>query len=270
MARRISIKRLRDKYGELNIKNKKYQQVITDIIADNSESISTQIFIISDRTWKKEAQKLIDRKTNRPITLTFPEYKKIIPNKRVFSIKGAESGRMITQTLRNDLNFALRDAISDFEKEGTRYRGRLRPEIIKKMKSKVKDVFVNYQKKDPRYGVPSNIRNIAVTEVRSSVNMIREKYVEKYLVENKDKIIMKKQWIQNKSMAKEPRRSHNYINKKIIDFYDFFEFPEYKKVKGRWVKTGKIIIMSRPHDPAGGASENIGCNCEVRYIAKAI
>jgi hypothetical protein len=270
MAKRISIKRLRDKYGEYNIKNEKYQQVINDILMDNTEAITTQIFKISDRTWKKETEKIIDRKTKRPITLTFPEFKTIIPNKRAFSIKAAESGRMITQTLRNHLNVALRESIQDFEKEGTRYRGRLRPEIIRKMKSKVKDVFVNYQKTDPRYGVPSNIRNIAVTEVRSNVNMIREKYVETFMFNNKKKIEMKKQWIQNISQSKEPRKSHNFVNKKIIGFYDFFEFPEYKKIKGQWKKTGKTIRMSRPHDPAGGTAEIIGCNCELRYIAKSI
>jgi hypothetical protein len=270
MARRISIKRLRDKYGTENIRTKRYQQVINEILEDNQKAVGLNIGKISNKTWKKESEKLLDRKTKKPVVLSYPDFGEILPNKRVFSIKAAESGKMITQTLRNRLNTALRESLKDFTREGTKYRGRLRQEIVKDMKKRVKDVFQEYTKVNPEYGVPSNIRNIATTEVRSTVNMVREQYVLTLAEKNKGKVAFFKTWIQNKSTAKVPRKSHAAVHMKRVGLTEKFAVPIYQKVKGRYYKTGKTIYMDRPHDTTAPAEEVIGCGCEVKYTAKTI
>ena len=45
--------------------------------------------------------------------------------------------------------------------------------------------------------------------------------------------------------------------------------PKTEKFQVRNPKTGGIDEMSRPHDPAGGAVQNVQCSCVVVYVSES-
>jgi hypothetical protein len=252
--KRITIKDLRDKYGESNIKNKKYQAIIKDIMKYNRNKISNDIASMTDLKIKRSFD------TTTKGIVKFPIINDITKKHDLLALKAAEKGNYITQTLRDRLTQDLRDTLQKMP-SGTK----LNQSLVKEFKSKIKDTFSNYTKDDPKLGVPTNIRNIAVTETKYAVNNIRKIYMNELVARNPD-LEYKKTWKHYKTYSKVYRRGHEEQNGKTIVMNEKFAVNEFKYHKGRWIKTGKIIMMDHPHDDqVNELGEKIGCSCEVKY-----
>ena len=257
-------KRLADKYGKENITGKKYQKMISEILAHNNKKAANAIGRITSSNYQSSVKKL--KKTKQKI-VKLPDVSDVLPKRSVFVIKGAESGKSISDTLRTGLEKDLRDTLKEFDGTGKKRMeiqrgvstGKINPELIKSFQDKIKLTFENYTKRDPKTGVPSNIRNIAVTEIRSTLDTIKASYKDELLKRN-PKMQMMKTWKHNRSLSKNPRISHMELNNVTIKDSEKFKV-------GRDDGSG-FDFMLRPHDPEAPPGQNIGCSCEAIYKAR--
>jgi len=132
-------------------------------------------------------------------------------------------------------------------------RGTVNKNIEKKLQKQIKQRFENYTKKDPRFGVPKNIKSIAVTESRTVINNIRREYTAEISRQSKGELIVFKKWIQNRGLSKEPRDTH-----KDMSLLPSIPFTEKYSLKGHSIEGA--------HDPNLPASEIINCKCEMKYF----
>lgn len=259
--------RLRRKFGATNLHNERLAVLMDEVLTFNSEAIGRKMTKINKDTWNKSLKKI----TSKEKTFILPDISDVLPKQSVFAIKSAEKGKLIRQTLKDSLNKDLRDTLKSFKKlqipTGTK-AGRLNPRLIKQFQDSITSTFTNYTKKDPRFGVPSNIRTIAVTEMRTVTNDINEQYVNTLRQKNED-LEFEKTWRQNKSMSKEPRLGHSKVDGKKIPMDSLFKVPLYRKIRGKNILI-RYDLMRRPHDPAGGIEQNATCNCEVQYTVRRI
>ena len=253
---------------------KPYNDLIGHVITENNVKIANRITEISRDKWSKALGK-IGTKEKR---FVIPDVSDVLPKRSVFIKKSAESGKLISDTLRKSLTDNLRDAMTQFTettREATYLRrrgalaGTINPKLIKQFSDNITNTFVNYTKKDPSIGVPTNIRNISVTEVRSTINQVKHAYVNNLVQKNPD-IVMKKTWIQNRSMSKEYRRGHSVVNGHTLHLSQAFQVPVFKKFGKRWIRTGQVISMDHPHCEDAPPGEAIGCSCEIEYTAQRI
>ena len=156
--------------------------------------------------------------------VTLPDY--AISNLTVR--KGAEDGKMITDTLRDVLTRGLRKAITDNPNDTEK--------AIAQMQSHIKDTFTTY--------TTSHAKMIAVTEVRSSVDLSKAEYVRELIARNPNKLRVTKKWIHHDHLVKIPRLTHKAIDGEKVLFNQPFS-----------------IGLMYPHDPNAPASEVIGCQC---------
>ncbi len=259
----IFYNRLKEKYGSENISGEKYQEVITDILAHNNEKSSRAIGRLSTNNYKDSLKKLSKKKAK---TVKLPDLTDVLPKQSVFLIKGQQSSKLITNTLRDRLQKDLRATLNLFDGTGKqrieiqrgRTTGKLNTELIKNFQDRITKTFEGYTKRDGKTGVPPNISAIAVTEVRSFIDSTREQY-NRELVKKNPQIEMVKTWIHNRSLSKVPRNGHVKMHNKTIPLDGFFQVP--REDRG-------YDFMSRPHDPDAPADQNIRCNCEAIYKAK--
>jgi hypothetical protein len=226
----------------------------------NRNQITQSVIKLTDNKFKKQ----IERSKWK---VQFPDIKDIVKRRLFFkpkleTLKVAEKSNYITQTLKDRLNKDLKETLKRVPK-GTKLNQRL----VKEFKSRITDTFKNYTKKDPKYKMPPNIRNISVTEMKSAISNVRKVYIDDLLKRNPDLEYLK-EWHHYKSYSKEYRRGHAEKHLERRKMNEKFKVNEYKKVKGRWIKTGKVIEMDRPHDKDADAGEVIGCSCELKYILK--
>jgi hypothetical protein len=255
-------------------KGLKYSDVCARIISHNTDNIARKIIKTNQDSWNKASLK-ISTKEKRFIV---PDQSDILPKRAPHIIKAADSGKLISQTLRDELTKNLRDSLNQFTpvtgeqtyitRRGAK-AGRINPKVIKQFQDKITDTFQNYVKKDPSIGMPPNIATIAITEMRNTITTTKHLYMETLRSKNPD-VKFKKIWIQNKGLSNHFRKSHNAVNGKTIDIDDKFKVPEYKKIAGKWVRTGNIIEMDRPYDPDAPLSEKIGCSCDIEHIAQRV
>lgn len=258
--------RLKKKYGYTG---GTLEGLMKNIIQGNNESISRRVASISKDAWNKKLSRL--SKTEKFIT---PSVESVLPKKSVFIKKAAEDGKLISDTLRDRLTGNLRDALNQFTpktgeqtfitRRGTK-AGRINQKLVKDFEKNIRGTFKNYVRRDPSIGVPKNVAGIAVTEMRSTVNTIKKEYMGQ-MQEKNDNLVIKKTWIHNKSLSKEPRRGHQQQDNISKSFDKKFKVNGYKKIGGRWFKTG-VTFMDRPHDPDAPAGEIISCNCDILYKA---
>lgn len=262
--------RLKKRYG---FTGKKYGDLMEKIISNNVESVSRAVSRISNDNYKKQFKKY--RKTGR--RLVIPNIQEVIPKRSVFTRKGAERGVLLTDALKTELDKQLRSILTDFKgrkkpvyiiRRGAK-AGRINPAVIGEFEKRIVQTFTNYTKKDKRYGVPSNVHTIAVTEVRSTISDIKEQYNQTLLNKNKDHLRMFKTWIHNRSLSKEHRPHHAQMNHKTIEGSKSFAVRHKIKKMGRWVQIGWTRMM-RPHDPTAPADQVIGCNCDLDYFMRTI
>lgn len=273
---KLSLQRLIKKFGfgKGDVSGANYQDLMTDVLAHNTKQIANATAKLSRNHWDRSLKKL-SRTVREKRQFIIPDVSDVIPKDAVFFKKSAEQGQIITDTLRDRLTGDLRATLESFktktgEPSFIRRRGvtagTMNPKLTVELEKSILATFTDYTKIDPKYGVPSNINTIAVTEARSTVNAIKESYNQKLMEDNPD-IDMMKEWIQNKGLSKDPRLGHAAVNHKKIKFHDKFQVPLYKKIRGKLVRIG-TTLMSRPHDPDAPLEQIIGCHCELRYFAQ--
>lgn len=267
---KFHLDRLRRRYG---FTGKKYGDLMEKIISNNVESVSRAVSRISNDNYKKQFKKY--RTKERRFVL--PNIQEVIPKRSVFTRKGAERGVLLTDTLKTELDKQLRSILTDFKsrkrpvfiRRTGKERGRINPQVIGEFEKRIVQTFTNYTKKDKRYGIPSNVHTIAVTEVRSAVSDIKELYNQTLLAKNRDKLKMFKRWIHNRSFSKEPRPHHQQMDGRTIEGSKQFAVRHKVKRKGRWVQIGWTRMM-RPHDPTAPADQVISCNCDLDYLMRTV
>ncbi len=253
----IFYNRLQKKYGDQLLKGKKYKAMLDEIIANNNEKIARATLRISKENYNKSLKKISVEKRK---FVKLPDISDVLPKRSVFTIKSAEQGKIISTTLKDKINKDLRQTLEEF-KTLERQRGRgvskMNPELVNVFQKKLKETFEEYTKKDKITGVPPQIRNIAVTEMRSTVDEIKEAY-NKNLLKKNPGMKMIKEWIHNKSLSRKFRETHAARNTKKEVVNEFFQVPR---------EDGGFDLMQRPHDPNAPLEQIIGCSCEVRYLA---
>jgi hypothetical protein len=268
---KIKSDRLIKKYGTNNIHTGKYQELMNEVLANNQEAISRAILRQSRVSWDKGLKKI----TTKEKQFIMPSIEEVLPKRSIFVNKSAESGKFILDTLKDRLTKDLRSTLDTFtEKTGEqryiRRRGKLagtiNPKVINDFQKSIRNTFENYRKTDPKYGMPTNIHNIAVTEVRTTINNAKRLYTETLLRKNKD-LKARKKWRHNASLSKEERRGHAEADGQEVGFNELFTINTYRKVKGKLIYTGKVQCQ-HPHSDDLDIGEKCGCNCDYYIIVR--
>jgi hypothetical protein len=247
---KLDLNYLKKKYGKDGWKNKKYRNLVSKILARNEKSLSGQVYESNSKNLEKVIRNAKDNKTKR---IVIPPIKNVI-NDDVILRKSAERGKIITNTLRDKLVSDLRSVIN--ENKMTIPTGvnasMVNNNLVLEMEKKLTTTFEGYIKKNPKFGgIPSNIHTIAVTEIRSTINNARQKYMTEVLNVNPTVNILK-EWIHNRRLSKQPRKDHMALNGVTVGFNEYFEMEDGSK-------------MLYPHDPLASPEQVIGCNCEIKY-----
>lgn len=258
---RIFEKRLKEKYGTENIKGQKYQELITEILARNNEKIGTAVGRLSKDNYKNQLKRI---PKNKAVTVKLPDISEVLPKRSVFLIKAAESGKAISDTLKQSLEQDLRKVLEEHSGAGKlrmeikrgRTTGKINPELIEKFQKSIIETYKSKTRKDPDLGIPGNVKQIAVTEVRSTISVIKREYNQR-LLDNNPQLKMTKTWLQNKKLAKKPRETHTEQHGKTIAMNEYFRV--------RREKAGGYDMMYTTHDPDASAENKIGCNCDLIY-----
>ena len=243
-----------------------YRTLIQNIIESNDQNSARAAARLSDDNYKKQA----DRIGGKAKRLTFPGLDQVIPKRSVFTRKAAQSGKLITDTLRDKMTKALRETLkesqaagkADMIRPGGMGAGTMNPDIAREFQKKLTQVYQSYTKRDPSIGIPPNIRNIAVTETRATMNSIKKQYADQLEQRNPGKMKFQKKWIQNRSLSKKPRETHFDVDGMIIGKNELFQVQN--------ERTGGFDLMDRPHDPTAPPEQVIGCSCELQYFAQLI
>lgn len=215
---RLTLKKLAKKYG-IDIEGSTYRQVVEEIVKDNVNRASKKMGEISNRRYKQAFQDSIDDGI-----IQLPEY--AVP--AVTVRKASQDGKMITDTLRDTLVRDLRKAITDNPNDTEK--------AIAQMAQSVSDDMKQYQ------NVHSKV--IAVTEVRSAVDLSKYEYAKELMNRNQGRLKVTKKWVHNDHLVKIPRPTHKAIDGEIVPFGQNFS-----------------IGLAYPHDPNAKAEDVIGCQC---------
>lgn len=100
---------------------------------------------------------------------------------------------------------------------------------------------------------------IARTEIAEAANIAKDKSAEDWKDETGEERLWKV-WIHR--FANEPRTFH-------LEMDNNRAIPEDEPFQVRNPVTGGVDLMMRPHDPAGGAAQNVNCSCTVVYVSES-
>jgi hypothetical protein len=267
---KIHLDRLRKRHGWTG---GKYRQLMQKILAANDLSIANAV----GRVKVGRMKATVARMGPKWRTLALPALGEVLPKRSVFIRKGADNGTLLADDLRDRLTKNLRDAMKEMETKTGRpgyvkltgpAKGRISEDFVNGFEAKIRETFEGYTKVDPNIGVPPNVRAIAITECRGTVNTIKHSYFER-LAEKNPGIEVRKRWKHNPQLSlKEPRPGHAEMDGKEIEIDDLFEVPAFEKVGGKWEPTGAITLMAHPHDSHAGPEEVISCHCDADYVAR--
>lgn len=259
-------------YPDINWSGATYRDLMTQIIGHQTERIAIKTLQVSQESFQKVLGKVKGEKR-----FVLPNIQEVLPKQSTFMRKGAGRGKLLTDTLRDKLNRDLRDALKEFEQNGEpsmvmrrgEMAGRISTKLIRKFRERISKTFEAYTVKDPAFGgVPKNVKAIATTELRATINDIKHQYVKTMLNQNPDYEVEKK-WIHNGHLSETSRQGHVRVSqKKAIPALSYFSVPVYKKVKGKQRPTGEYLPAMHPHDPSLPPEEVINCNCDSEYIIR--
>jgi len=255
----IFMKRLRKKYGTENISGNKYRELMSEILANNSEKTARAVGRLSADNYENSLKRL---KASKRQIVKLPDLSDVLPKRSVFLGKAAESGQMISETLRSQLEKDLRETLKEFDGTGQermeiqrgRTTGKMNPNLVLAYQKRIEKTYQTYTKRDPKTGTPPSIKNIAVTEIRSTIGEIKEAYKSEILKRNPGAQAVKT-WVHNAQLSKKPRIPHMKISGTTIPDHVYF-FVDRKDGSG-------FDKMMRPHDPNAPANQVIGCNCDL-------
>lgn len=254
---------IKKKYGYTG---KSYRELMSIVIAENTQTIREKIYQSTSGVFDKFLKKV--RPEGKRIII--PTLQDVVPTQEIAIRKAAERGKLLTSTLRDKLSADLQsmfEILTPATKEQRIIRrrgtlaGTMNPDMIRIFKEKITESFESYMKVDPKFGVPSNIHQIAVTELRGAINPMKDLFVGRLINDNPDLAVMKK-WVHNPHLSKHPREIHAALGRRPpIPYSESFVFTG---------QNGGTVSMKYPHDPDAPAEEVIGCNCELEYTAKNI
>lgn len=244
-----SLARLRKRYGDFE----NYKDLCERIIVDNHSRTAKKISRINNEVFTAERA----RTRSKGKAVNLPELADILP-RHIELVKSKDHGKWMAENLRAKITSDLRSVLKNPEYARTRGKmvGQLKEKAVSDFQKRILKTFENYTKIDPKIGVPSNIRNIAVTEVRTVVNNTREAYMNELLRRNND-LRITKTWIHNARASKKPRLHHREMNGVTVNKAEAFIMHN--------SDTGKTVRAMYPHDPRLPPEEVIGCSCEVVY-----
>lgn len=256
-SRKQSLDRLRKRY---NYTGGSLTELMKEVILFNSQKITNKVARITLSDMNKSAKRLKNRAGKK---ILIPELNEIFPGRSIFVRKAVEKGKLISDTLRGKLTKNLRDAMKENGLVSTRgvTAGKATQKLINDFEQRTVSTFKSYTKRDPKFKMPGNVHQIAVTEVRSSVNQIKQSSIKR--LSEKNGLTTVKSWIHNRSLSKKPRGNHRKMEiisrKSPVPIEEPFVLPPNKK--------GDRVKMLHPHDPNAPAIEVIGCNCDVEYLS---
>lgn len=261
---RIFIQRLEKKYGKENIRGQKYQELINEILTENNQKVGNAVGRLSKKNYETQMKRLSAKKA---ATVKLPDVSEVLPKRSVYLIKAAQSGRAISDDLRASLERNLRETLAKYTNDGKprleiqrgKTTGRINRKLIDDFQAAITETYETRTKRDKELGVPKNVKQIAITETRSVVSSIKREYNQRLTNQNPD-IIMMKVWMQNRMLAKKPRRSHAEQDGKELPMNEFF--------KVRREQSGGFDNMHGPYDSQASAENVIGCNCDLLYKAR--
>lgn len=230
---------------------------MTEIIAHNTEQVSKKVAKISKDSYIKQ----VDKMSGKFKRLAVPDLSDVLPKRSVFMRKAADKGNLITDNLRDKLTKDLRAIIADpkYTRKRGELTGTLKASAIKDFEDSIKQTFENYTKRDSRIGVPKNVHTIAVTEIRSVTNQIRNEYTMQ-MVKNNPEVEARKQWRHNGRLVKEGRQSHVDLDGTEIGSNEKFEVLD--------EQSGRVYMAEHPHAESLPAGSVIGCQCECQYFVR--
>jgi hypothetical protein len=255
---KVHLDRINKRYGWTG---GNYRELMGTIIAENTLSISHAVARTSHDIFSKEFHKL---KGTKEKIMVLPDITEVVPKRSVFIRKGAERGKLISDSLRDKLAANLREVMNrpEYMTASGQYSGRLKRKIINDFESEITKTFENYTRKDPSFGVPSNVHAIAVTEIRSTVDQVKAEFMDRFLKKNPEASATKT-WIHNSALAKNKRnvrKHHLALNNVTIPVNKNFITHDHD--------TGQTIIMPYPHHHSLPPEQIISCHCEAVYRIK--
>ena len=282
---KVHLDRLKSRY---NWTGGRYQALMSQIIEQQSGFISRRIAEIQKGKLDKHARIAQKR---MGVNLVVPDIRDVLPQRSVFIKKGAERGKLLTDTLRTQLTANLRETVVKYIAAGKSTmghgaaedllpgrgleRGRMNPDLVKQFEGKIRKTFASYSKRDPEIGVPANVSVIATTEVYSTINEIKHTYNLALAARNPGTVQTKKVWRHFPELSKEPRPGHAAVSGKSAPIADAFKVPVYErqgtiksgpnKGRPRWKRTRQTVSMQHPHDPGAPISEIAACHCLLDY-----
>lgn len=256
----MKLDKLKKRYG---ITGGTYQDLISKILQENAKVIHKHVVSVNDDHYKKVATRFNKKSAKRFVV---PDIFDEIPDSGLQLRKSAEKGQLISDTLKDDLRNNLREVLdlktgvtgqSKLITQTNKKAGTINNHLIDLYEKKITETFANYIKDDPNAKMPSNIKTIATTEVRSAVHDVQHSYVTELTKRNPTLRIFKK-WIHNPNLSiVQPRDNHAKLGRlKAIPLEQNYIFQTDK---------GKTVSASRPHDPSLPPEEVIGCHCDIEY-----
>jgi len=246
------IDRLKKKYSDWT--GQKYRDLMGDIIAHNTWQVAQTVVRTTDEKFKEIAKKTMQKQSKK---IFLPALTQIIPDKKIHFRKAATEGHIIIDSVREDLSKKLREVLQKPEllKLRGRHAGRLNPEVVNALQQTITETFENYTKKNPRYGMPSNVHTIAVTEIRSAVNGMKKAYISGVMIRNPN-LDVTKTWLHN-NIAKKPRQGHLSLNGITVGVHEKFKVER--------EDSSGFDFMDHPHSDDAPPEQVIGCNCDIDY-----
>jgi len=253
---------LAERHGKEEVRGATYRDVVARIVSHNSRLVQRSVLEADSQA--------VARAVRQRRGVILPPVEEVMDPEALQVRKGAESGQVITDTLRGRLNAALQASLKERAASGkplysSKRGGGLDPEVVASMERRIAEAFRPYVKRG-KYGVPDNVHAIAVTEVGSAVSDLKQRYVRKLLDANPGKYRAVKRWRHYPSLSKVPRLGHHLADGQEVGLEERFSVPEHVMERGRWVPTGRTILMLHPHDPAAPLGEVVSCHCAAEYV----
>ncbi len=224
--------------------------LVGKIYGGNSEKVQESSLKDFEKKTKASTGKVKEKKIIMPELNVFaPDVTKEVKLRKI-------QGEKLSEDFRDSLLLDLRESMNEAgvtQKRG-RFSGQQKKDLTTVYEKKITKRFEGYVKKNPKYKMPTNIHNIAVTEVRNAVSKAQEQYYKKFQKDNKIKKAFKT-WIQHKNLSKVPRVSHALVHGKKIATDALFSINS---------EEGLFDVFG-PHDNKLPLGEKIGCHCELVY-----
>jgi len=217
---KIHLDRVTEKYGW---KTHNYRVLMSGIIADNAQRIHNSVSQMDHSFLTDIARKL----SGTEQAINIPRLSDVLKPQSQWTRKGADRGKLITDSLKDKLSQDLRTVLDkpEYMRRRGKLTGTLKNQALLDMRETMTRTFRNYTKVDPSIGIPKNIKAIVSTELRSVVNQTKQEFNRKLLAENPD-LIMVKKWIHNGnvwgSKSYKARKHHQDLHGHEVAYADNF------------------------------------------------